>query len=791
MLRNFFLVTVRNLWRNKSFSAINILGLAIGMASALLIGIWVQNEFNYDAFYSKADRIYRLYSREDINGQISAWPRVSSQMAPELKKSYAEVEDAVRFRIVWFLVTKDEKKFNIDGAFADSGFLRVFDLPLLHGDSRSALSGDQGIVLTEHFAKSLFGNGDPMGKLVRIDSNYDFTVTGILKDLPPNTDFGFKYLLPWSFVNRLGWDNMGGAWNFTNGFTYLLLKPGASEAAFDAKVKNIVERHVTVGQGSRRETFTQPMTQAHLYSRVDNGRLVGGEVTTVRLFALIAAFVLLIACINFMNLSTARSDRRAREVGIRKVVGALKSSLIAQFIVESILLSMLSFILALGIVHFSLNGFNGLLGTQLTLDLDNGYFWLVALAFVLFTGLVAGSYPAFYLSSFRPVSVLKGTFNKANALIAPRKVLVVLQFTFAIVLIICTIIVERQVRYARNRDTGYDQDRLVYTFVQGEVLPHYDLIKRDLLSTGAAVGVTKLFSPIVTAWGQTTGYTWPGSTQEDRKTYFEQYESDADFVRTTGTRLIAGRDIDLKTYPTDSTALLLNETAVKTMRLNNPIGVHVRNAQGVDCHVIGVIKDFILESPFDPIRPMIIQGLGTTYPVVHFRLNPAHSIAEDLAKAEKIFKQYNPQYPFEYYFVDDSYNTKFRAQQQQGTIGLLFAGLTIFISCLGLFGLASYMAESRTREIGIRKVLGASTAGITALMARDFVKLVLIAVLIASPIAWFAMNSWLQEFSYRAPIGAWIFLASGLLAVAIALITVSYQAIKAALANPVKSLRSE
>ena len=791
MLRNFFLVTIRNLWRHKSFSTINILGLAIGMASALLIGIWVQNEFNYDSFYSKTDRIYRLYSREDINGQVSAWPRVSSQMAPELKTSYAEVEDAVRYRIVWFLVTQNESKFNTDGAFVDSGFLRIFDLPMLRGNARTALAGDQNIVLTEHFAKSLFGNEDPIGKLVRIDSNYNFTVTGILKDLPANTDFGFKYLLPWSFVNRLGWDNVGGAWNFTNGFSYLLLKPGASEAAFDAKVKNIVERHVSVGQGTHRETFTQAISRSHLYSKVENGRLVDGEITMVRLFTLIAVFILLIACINFMNLSTARSERRGREVGIRKVAGALKSTLIAQFIGESILFAILSFVLALGLVQLCLSGFNDLLDTQLTLHLDNANFWLAALAFVLFTGLLAGSYPAFYLSSFRPVSVLKGTFKKANALIAPRKVLVVLQFTFAIVLIISTIIVERQIRYARERDTGYDQDRLVYTFVQGEVLPHYDLIKRDLLSTGAAVGVTKLFSPIVTSWGANTGFSWPGSTQEDAKTYFVNYEADADFVHTTGTKLIAGRDIDLKTYPTDSTALLLNETAVKTMRLNNPIGALVRNAQGVDCHVIGIIKDFVMESPFDPVKPMIVQGLSTTYPVVHFRLNPARPLAEDLAKAEKIFKQYNPQYPFEYYFVDESYNAKFRAQQQQGTLGLLFAGLTVFISCLGLFGLASYMAESRTREIGIRKVLGASAAGITALMARDFVKLVLIAVVIASPIAWYAMKSWLQDFNYRAPIGAWIFIVAGFLAIAIALLTVSYQAIRAALANPVKSLRSE
>jgi hypothetical protein len=338
---------------------------------------------------------------------------------------------------------------------------------------------------------------------------------------------------------------------------------------------------------------------------------------------------------------------------------------------------------------------------------------------------------------------------------------------------------------------GYDKDRLVYCFVQGEVLPHYDLIKHDLISSGAAVAATKTFSPMTRAFGTSTGFSWPGSTAADKTTDFLQYEADADFVRTTGTRLLQGRDIDLKTYPTDSTALLLNETAVKTMRLDHPVGSLVKNGQGQNCHVVGVIKDFIIESPYDKIAPMIIQGLATTYPVVHYRLNPAHSIAQDLAKAETVFKTYNPQYPFEYYFVDEDYNNKFKTEQRESALGMLFAGLTIFISCLGLFGLATYMAETRIREIGIRKVLGASVAGITGLLAKDFISLVLIAVIVATPIAWFAMNSWLQGFDYRIQISGWVFLLSGLLAVLIALATVSYQAVRAATANPVDSLRSE
>ncbi len=791
MFRNLTRVAFRNLWRNKSLSTINILGLAVGMAAAMLIGLWVQNEFSYDSFYKKADRTYLLYTRADYNGATDAWPRVSSLMAPQLKKDYPEVDDAVRFRRVYFLLTEGEKHINIEGDFADSGFLQVFDLPLLQGDAKTALTSPRGIVLTEHVAKNLFGNEVAMGKMVRIDSTDYFKVTGVLKDLPGNTEFTFQYLLPWSYIDKLGWLK-DERWTYANITTYVTLKPGVSRAAFDAKLGHILKPYIpATPEFAHREIFAQPITRTHLYSKVENGRLTGGLITMVRLFMVIGIFILLIACINFMNLSTARSEKRAKEVGIRKVVGALKSSLITQFIGESILLALLSFFLALGIVQLSIKPFNQLIDGRLELDWTNPYFWLASLAFVLFTGLVAGSYPAFYLSSFRPVTVLKGAFKKAGALVTPRKVLVVLQFSFAVILIICTIVVERQLDYGRHRQVGYEQSGLVFTFVQGDVLSHYDAIKRDLLNSGAALSVTKLYSPITTVWNETTNLSWPGSTEADKKRFFNDYESDADFVRTTGAKLLAGRDIDLKTYPTDSTALLLNEAAVKMMRLNDPIGATVRNENGVDCHVVGVIGDFIIESPYNKISPMIVQGLSTGYPVVHFRLNPANSFADDLDKAGKIFKQYNPQYPFEYYFVDEFYNNKFKAQQQQGTLGLLFAGLSIFISCLGLFGLASYMAETRTREIGIRKVLGASVAGIAGLMARDFIKLVLIAVVIASPIAWYVMSHWLQTFDYRVRLDGWIFLSAGALAILIALATVSYQAVKAGLSNPVHSLRSD
>ena len=789
MLKNFFKITLRSLWRSKDFSAINILGLAIGMAAAMLIGLWVTNEISYDRFYTHTGRTYLLYTRGNYGGSLQVWPRSSSLMAADLKQNYAEVGDASRYRIVYFLVTRDDKHFNPNGAFADSGFLKIFSFPMLQGDPNTALSGDRNIVLTAGLAKSLFGNEDPMGKIVRIDSNDVFKVTGVLKDLPHNTEFTFQYLLPWRYLDRLQWDNPN--WTNTTASTYVLLKPDASQVAFDEKIKHIIAKHVTEGNGLTRETFTQPMSRVHLYAKDENGRLVTGQITTVRLFIVIGVFILLIACVNFMNLSTARSEKRSREVGIRKVVGARKASLIAQFIGESTLLSVFAFVLALGIVQLGLKAFDEIINTHLEINYSDPRFWLAVAVFILFTGIIAGSYPAFFLSSSRPVKVLKGATSGRNARFNPRKLLVVLQFTFAIVLITCTIIVQQQLRYARNRDSGYDRNRLVYAFSQGGNFTHYESIKRDLLGSGAAVSVTRTFSPMIRVWNTVTGFSWTGSNPDDKKQVFTQFEADADFVKTTGTKLVAGRDIDLKTYLTDSTAVLLNESAAKAMRLTDPVGKTITDRGGANYHIVGVVKDFILESPYDPVVPMLIQGLQTTYPVIHYRLNPAIPIADALAKAEKVFKQYNPQYPFEYFFVDEYYNQKFRTEQQEATLGTLFASLAIFISCLGLFGLATYMAETRRKEIGIRKVLGASVAGIAALISADFVKLVLVAVVIATPIAWYAMHVWLLGFNYRIALTGWIFLLSGLLAVVIALLTVGYRAVLAAVANPVKALRSE
>jgi len=789
MFRNFFKIAYRNLLRNKGFSFINIAGLAVGMASAMLILLWIQNEMSHDRFHEKVDRIYTLNNRDKFNGELWAWNTTPKILGPTLQHEFPDVEEAVRLNNNTFLFTVGDKHLNVDGDFTDPSFLKVFSFPLVEGNPSTALNGVNNIVITQELATKLFGNEEAMGKIIKIDSSENFTVTGVMKDLPNNTVFNFEYLLPWTYMSKLGWNDS--SWGNNSIKTFVLLKPNVSQDAFNAKINKVTINHTKgTDYEATTQVFVQPLKDYWLYSKSENGNYIGGRIETVKLFGIIAAFILLIACINFMNLSTARSEKRAKEVGINKVVGAKKGFLITQFIGESILLSFFAFILAIVIVELSLPAFNNLVSKDLSVEFSNVYYWLFAIGFILLTGVLAGSYPAFYLSSFQPVKVLKGTFKASNALVTPRKILVVLQFTFAISLIICTIIVERQIKYAQDRDTGYVRDKLVFTSLSGDVEKNYQLIKNELIGSGAAVAVTKSMSPITQRYSDGWGWSWPGSGPGDDKTDFVRMASDGDFVKTMGVKLVQGRDIDVYTYPTDSTAMLLNESAVKVMRLKDPIGAII-DADGNKWHVVGVLKDFIYESPYEKVQQLAVMGPKSWFSTVHFKLNPANSTAKDLQLAETVFKKYNSQYPFDYKFADDTYANKFKEEQRTGTLAALFAGLTIFISCLGLFGLATYMAENRIKEIGVRKVLGASVVGITTLLSKDFLKLVIVSIVIATPLAWWAMTEWLKSYSYRTHIEWWVFVLAGLLSVLIAVITISYQSIKAAIANPVKSLRTE
>ena len=711
-------------------------------------------------------------------------------LAPTLKADFPEIEDVARWRNINFLMSVGDHHFNSRGNVTDSGFLTMFSFPVLEGNPNHALVSATDIVITESFAKKLFGKEPAVGKQIRIDSVNLVTVRAVLKDLPDNTAFQFDYLLPWAYLEKLGWsDNY---WENNSVSTYYTLKPGASAGSFDAKVRDLLVQKTKQQKPPVTDIlFGQAAAKWHLYSRFENGKEAGGQITILRFFMIIASFILLIACINFMNLSTARSEKRAKEVGIRKVVGAPKNFLILQFLAESLLFSLIAGILAFIFVHLSLSPFNLLVGKQLSIPYASVNFWLTAIGFITFTGLLAGSYPAFYLSSFKPIKVLKGVLKTSMEGALSRKFLVVLQFSFAIILIIATMIVLRQLRYAQKRDAGYDRDNVVYSFMQGDIQKNYTMIRDELISKGVVTAVTRTSQPMTEHWSDTWGFQWPGSTANDLKTDFNYFASDEGFVSTLGLKIITGRDISTKTYRTDSNAMLLNEAAVRVMRLKDPVGATVK-MDNISWHVVGVVKDFILESPYQPIAPMIMVGPNQlSFYVMNMKFNPANSISENLKKAEPIFKKYNSSYPFEYNFLDDQYAAKFDNEKRTGALAALFAGLTILISCLGLFGLASFMAENRIKEIGIRKVLGASVFGITQLLSLDFLKLVTISFVIASPVAWFTMNNWLQSYNYRTPISWWVFALVFLISVGIALMTVSFQAIRAAMANPATSLRSE
>ncbi|WP_276481390.1 ABC transporter permease [Paraflavitalea pollutisoli] len=788
MIKNFFKIAWRNMLRSKGFSAINIAGLVVGMASAILILLWIQNEVSYDQFHEKKDRIYEAWNKAEFSGELNCWNTTPKVLARALERDLPEVEAAAR--VDWgtnYLFTVGEKKLTVRGTIVDSNFFQVFTFPLLKGNASIALKEMRSIVLTESLAKRLFGNEEPMSKLIRIDNQENFTVTGIIKDMPNNTRFSrFEYFVPWSYKRFKGDDDEN--WGNNSTRTYVLLKPNATLASAAPKVKVMKQRYDK--DEPKWEMFLYPLDRWRMYSSFTNGvEDSGGRITFVRLFGIVAAFILLIACINFMNLSTARSEKRAKEVGIRKVVGAQKLSLIGQFIGESILLAFIAGLIAIIVVQCSLGGFNRLTDKQLYVPYGNPVFWLTGLGFVLLTGLLAGSYPAFFLSSFQPVKVLKGTFKKAQALVAPRKVLVVLQFTFAIILIICTIIVKQQIDYAQNRQTGYNKNNLVYHIFTGDIEKNFELIKHDLLSSGIATSITKTSAPITESWSDGWGQEWEGKDPND-KTDFYRYNADQGLGKTAGLQFVKGRDFDLSKFPTDSTGMIINESALKVMKFKDPLGKIVKD-NGRDWHIVGVIKDFILTNPYEPTRPMLIAGGKAWFNVIMMKLNADNSTSVNIKGATEVFRKYNSEYPFEYRFVDEEYARKFEDEKRTGTLAGLFAGLTIFISCLGLFGLAIYMAESRVKEIGVRKVLGASVTGLATLLSKDFLTLVMIAFLLATPVAWWAMHSWLKDYTYRVSIQWWVFAAAGLLSLTIALVTVSYQAIKAALSNPVKSLRTE
>ncbi|TLF46839.1 ABC transporter permease [Maribacter aurantiacus] len=786
MLKNYLKIAWRNLFRNKSFSLLNILGLSIGLTVTALILLWVNYEMGFNQFHENKDRIYEVYNKYEVDGEIWTWNSTPKVMATVIKTDYPEVEEVSRyFYENTFLFSKGDKNLKSTGTIVDPSFLKIFSFPLVEGNIETVLDDVNALVVTETFAKKMFGNEPAVGQIVKMDNSDNFKVTGVLKDLPSNTEFNFEYLIPWAYLKQKGWEDQN--WGNNSIATYVLLKEGTNYTTFSEKIKTL--RKTYDKDAPNMITYLYPYTRSHLYSEFENGVEVGGLIDVIRLFTIIAIIVLVIACINFMNLSTARSEKRAKEVGVRKVVGARKRALILQFIGESLLISTLAAVVALIVLVLVLPAFSQLIDRELSIDWLNPMFWAITLSIILLTGVLAGSYPALYLSSFKPNAVLKGTFNKINTLVTPRKVLVVLQFAVAIVLITATLVIKQQISSVQNRKLGYNKDQLIYVQMEGDIEKNYSNIIRELLDGGFASSISKTNSPITESWSNSWGLNWKGKS-EDNKTLVHRLIADNNIIKTMGLQLLEGRDLDLKKYPTDSTAMILNESAVALMGFDDPLGQVVRD-NGIDWHIVGVVEDFVYNSPFQKIEPMVIEGAKGWFNMVHIKFNKDKPIASNLASTEEIFKKYNPNYPFNYEFVDADYAQKFISEQRIEKLASLFTLLTILISCLGLFGLASYMAQNRIKEIGVRKVLGASVNGITALLSKDFLKLVCISLLIAIPVSWYMMNRWLQDFAYRIELSWWIFGLAGLAALGIAFITVSYQAIKAARSNPVKSLRTE
>jgi putative ABC transport system permease protein len=795
MFKNYFKIALRNLIKQKGYSFINIAGLATGMSVAILIGLWIWDELSYDKYHPNYDRIAQVWQNNTYNGVVQSQMANPYLMAEEIRNNFGSDFKYV-LQASWnntHILTVGEKKFNKDGYYFEPQVTDMLSLKMLRG-TREGLKEPYSILLSASTAKVYFGEADPMNQLMRINNKYDVKVTGVYEDLPYNTFFrNMNYLLPWElYIISNDWiKKMENPWgsNFTQ--TFAQLADHADMGSVSAKIKDVKFNKLKDEDDKKYKpvVFLHSMSQWHLYSEFKNGINVGGRIEFVWLFGIIGVFVLLLACINFMNLSTARSERRAKEVGIRKSIGSVRAQLISQFFSESLVVTLLAFIVALLFVQLMLPNFNEVADKKLTLPLFHPIFWLLGIGFSLFTGIIAGSYPALYLSSFNPVQVLKGTFRVGRLASIPRKVLVVVQFTVSVMLIIGTIIIFNQIQFAKNRPIGYDRSALINMFMStSDIHNHFEAVRNELKNSGAVIEMAESGSPTTQIWNTNGGFNWTGK-DPGLAVDFPNNAVTHEYGKTIGWQFKEGRDFS-RDYTTDSLAFVINEACAKFLGFKNTIG-ETLTWEGKPYVIIGIIEDMVVESPYEPARPSLFHISREEVSVVLMKLNPVLSSRDALSKVETIFKKFSPDAPFEYKFVDEEYARKFGDEERIGKLASFFAALAIFISCLGIFGLASFVAEQKAKEIGVRKVLGASVFTIWSMLSKDFVWLVGISFFIASLFSFYIMNNWLLKYEYRTDITWWVFAVAGTGALVITLATVSYQAIKAAIANPVNSLRSE
>jgi putative ABC transport system permease protein len=776
--------------RNKAYSFLNIFGLALGMVIVMLIGLWAMKQYNYDRFLPNYKQLYQVKLNHHTDGAKQTTTSASLPLAEALRTEIPEIKHAVVSD--WMgshSLMVGENKLYIDGAQISSDFLETFPYALLKGNPKTVLKNTYSIVLTQSTAKALFGNSDPMGKMVQIDNKHHLEVTGILEDIPSTSSLTFNYLIPFSYnVAVTPWVKEGQERWTNNSFQiFVELQPNTTYAQIEPKIRNLIKENEPEMQKS--EVMLHPMKDWKLYDRFENGKAAGGFVDYVHMFMIIGGLILVIACINFMNLSTARSEKRAKEVGIRKTVGSNRIELVLQFLTESVLMSLMAFVLAFLLLCLILPYFNRLVEETINIPYQNPIFWIGALLFVLFTGLLAGSRPAFYLSSFKPHRVLKGKLFVGKFATVPRKVLVVVQFTCSIALIICTLIIYKQIDHVKNRPKGYGVDQLITTDMSDDLNRNYQAVKQALLNTNMVEGVTMASSPVTYINSGSVIQKWPNKEASAEMIDIGRIEVAENYFDLLGMEFLEGRRFSAN-IRADSATVIVNEAALKSMGLKDAIGKVITYDMDTRATIVGVVKDALMESPYSMARPTVFihSEIGES---IMYRLKDGVDTKQALARFGEIFGQYNPAYPYEYYFVDQQYERKFKFEMLTGKLASIFAGLAVFISCLGLFGLAAYTAEQRLKEIGVRKVLGATRISLVRLLSKDFVLLVLLAFLIASPVAYYFMHRWLMGYDYHISVSWEIFLITGLLAFMVAIMTVSFQAFRAASTNPVNSLKEE
>ncbi|WP_026954483.1 ABC transporter permease [Algoriphagus vanfongensis] len=786
MLKNYLKIAWRNILRSKSHTFINIGGLGIGMAASILILIWVQFELSVDRFHENSDRIYAVWRNSEMQGEISSWDYTPAPYAAALLEEYPEVEEAARIT-EWdpFLLAAGDRKFTEQITFTDPGFFKIFSFEAVDGDPIEALAAPDNIVITESLAKKLFGESSALGKTVKAENQLDFEVKAVIKDLPTNTGFEFSAFLPFQKLETMGW--VDDFWGNNSYRTFAMLAKGTDLSLFNEKFEGFTKKHWA--QGDDISDFLFPVKNLHLYSKFENGESVGGKIELIRMFGIVSVIVLIIAGINFVNLSTAQSEKRSKEVGIRKISGAAKSMLIGQFLAESILIALCAFGVALVLVSITFPWFTDLIGQQLTNPFNQPFFLVLSLVYVLLIGVLAGSYPAFLMSSFKPTVIFKSTLGNRNWGVRPREVLVVFQFAVVVALLSSVWIIRDQVQFVQNRDMGLNEENLIFHQVTTSIRKNKVAMKNELLALPEVESVTYTFSPLTEIYSDTNMMEWQGK-EADYQPDISRMGQDANLVKTAGMTLLAGRDIDIFTHASDSMAAIINEKSAEIMGFDDPIGQVIKD-DGMEFTIVGLVKDFVMESPFEAVKPIVIIGPKRNLNFIHIRLKGGQDMSTSLASVERVFAKFDPNSPFEYQFVDQVNEQKFRSQQQTAALTSLFSVLAVVISCMGLFGLATFIAERRKKEISVRKVMGASVSSLITLLSSEFSKLVLVSVIIGIPLSWYFMKNWLDTFDYRTAIDWRIFLMTGAVTLLIALLTVSSQAIKVALVNPAKTLKSE